>query len=115
MTNFHRDEAKKIFFVLRPPAFKSPTKSKGGGTADRGDLLKSIQQGKALKKAVTNDRSAPLVGGKSANNNNNAVNANNNRTGGSASTQGNLLKDIYNQTVRRISICLPNVWLISFS
>ena len=85
----------------RPPAFKSPTKSKGGGTADRGDLLKSIQQGKALKKAVTNDRSAPVIGGKSANNNNNAVNANNNRTGGSASTQGNLSNDIYNKTVRR--------------
>ena len=35
----------------------------GGGGADRGALLKSIQQGKALKKTVTNDRSAPLVGG----------------------------------------------------
>ena len=35
----------------------------GGGGTDRGALLKSIQQGKALKKTVTNDRSSPLVGG----------------------------------------------------
>ena len=35
----------------------------GGGGTDRGALLKSIQQGKALKKTVTNDRSAPVVGG----------------------------------------------------
>ena len=38
----------------------------GGGGTDRAALLKSIQQGKALKKTVTNDRSAPLVGGKAA-------------------------------------------------
>lgn len=30
--------------------------------ADRGALLKSIEKGKKLKKATTNDRSAPLVG-----------------------------------------------------
>jgi len=32
-----------------------------GGGSNRNDLLKSIQQGKALKKTVTNDRSSPLV------------------------------------------------------
>ena len=36
----------------------------GGGAPDRGALLQSIQQGKKLKKTVTNDRSAPQVGGK---------------------------------------------------
>ena len=52
-----------------PPALTSsgggkPTDKKaGGGGAERGAFLSSIQQGKALKKTVTNDRSAPLVGG----------------------------------------------------
>ena len=35
----------------------------GGGGADRKDLLKSIQLGAKLRPAVTNDRSAPVVGG----------------------------------------------------
>ena len=48
---------------------KSPAKKVGGGGADRGALLSSIQQGKALKKTVTNDRSAPLVGNVKSTNN----------------------------------------------
>ena len=71
----------------RPP----PIKVGGGGGKpnsskpnDRGALLKSIQQGKALKKTVTNDRSAPIVGGgsKPNSNSNNDMNANNNRSPG---------------------------------
>ena len=49
-----------------PPSIKvdKPAGKKlGGGGTDRNDLLKSIQQGKALKKTVTNDRSSPVVGG----------------------------------------------------
>ncbi|KAJ8981672.1 hypothetical protein NQ317_017293 [Molorchus minor] len=34
------------------------------GPNDRGALLKSIQQGKKLKKTVTNDKSAPIIPGK---------------------------------------------------
>ena len=37
--------------------------SKGGGTANRGALLGEIHKGAKLKKTVTNDRSAPVVGG----------------------------------------------------
>lgn len=37
--------------------------SKGGGTPNRSALLDQIHQGARLKKAVTNDRSAPQVGG----------------------------------------------------
>ena len=44
-------------------------KKAGGGAPDRNALLSSIQQGKALKKTVTNDRSAPLVGGTKTSNN----------------------------------------------
>ena len=48
---------------------KVPAKKLGGGGADRGALLSSIQQGKALKKTVTNDRSAPQLGGVKTTNN----------------------------------------------
>lgn len=43
---------------------------KSGGVDDRNQLLSSIRQGAALKKTVTNDRSAPVIegGGKSNNN-----------------------------------------------
>lgn len=53
-----------------PPPGPGPgrkTAKASGGAPDRGALLKSIQQGKALKKTVTNDRSAPLVGGNKTN------------------------------------------------
>ena len=76
----------------RPP----PIKVGGGGGKpnsskpnDRGALLKSIQQGKALKKTVTNDRSAPVVGGSKPNSNsNNDMNANNRSPGRAPVTPG---------------------------
>ena len=40
--------------------------AKSGG-ADRDQLLTSIRQGAALKKTVTNDRSAPVIEGKGNN------------------------------------------------
>ena len=58
-----------------PPAASSvrgpkPSNRKaGGGAPDRNALLNSIHKGKALKKTVTNDRSAPLVGGTKTSNN----------------------------------------------
>ena len=50
----------------------SPFKSKSAGGGDRKALLNSIQKGTHLKKTVTNDRSAPIVG---SNKNNGAVSA----------------------------------------
>jgi WAS/WASL-interacting protein len=49
------------------PAFGGGGKSPGKAADpnSRNQLLKSIQQGARLKKAVTNDRSAPIVDGKS--------------------------------------------------
>ncbi|XP_050685978.1 WAS/WASL-interacting protein family member 1-like isoform X6 [Eriocheir sinensis] len=46
-----------------PPAPRPPAPKSGGD--DRGALLASIRAGAALKKAVTNDRSAPAIDGKS--------------------------------------------------
>jgi len=43
-----------------PPSFSPPVAKGGGG--ERKDLLKQIQRGAQLKKTVTNDRSAPIVG-----------------------------------------------------
>ena len=51
----------------KPQAFKPTKNNTGGGGTDRNALLKSIQQGKALKKTETNDRSAPIVGNKNSN------------------------------------------------
>ena len=50
-----------------PPPSAAKLGSLGGGTPNdnRSALLKSIEQGKRLKKTVTNDRSAPVLGGKS--------------------------------------------------
>lgn len=48
---------------------KPSGKNAGGGAPNRNALLSSIQQGKALKKTVTNDRSSPLVGGTKTSNN----------------------------------------------
>lgn len=42
---------------------------KSGGVDDRNQLLSSIRQGAALKKTVTNDRSAPAIEGGKSNNN----------------------------------------------
>ncbi|XP_056648853.1 WAS/WASL-interacting protein family member 2-like [Diorhabda sublineata] len=47
-----------------PPISKIPKTGKGSAN-ERNALLKSIQQGTKLKKTVTNDRSAPMVGGAS--------------------------------------------------
>lgn len=44
-----------------PPASAPPPKTK-----DRAALLQDIQKGRALKKVVTNDRSAPILDGKSS-------------------------------------------------
>lgn len=50
-----------------PPPPPAPGKSRAAGPpakpAGRGDLLNSIAKGAKLKKAVTNDRSSPIVGG----------------------------------------------------
>lgn len=46
-----------------PPLFKAPKNSGGGGANERDALLKSIRKGAKLKKAVTNDRSAPVIAG----------------------------------------------------
>lgn len=48
---------------------KQGGKKSGGGGQERGALLSSIQQGKALKKTVTNDRSAPITGNSKTSNN----------------------------------------------
>lgn len=47
-----------------PPAAPAPSLggSKGGKKQDRGALLSDIHKGMKLKKAVTNDRSAPITG-----------------------------------------------------
>lgn len=49
-----------------PPPAKAPPKSKGGGggAVNREALLSEIHTGARLKKTVTNDRSAPVVGSK---------------------------------------------------
>ena len=46
-----------------PPAPSGPVKPPSGGK-DRGALLGDIHKGMRLKKTVTNDRSAPVVGSK---------------------------------------------------
>ncbi|XP_071513003.1 uncharacterized protein [Panulirus ornatus] len=49
-----------------PPAPRLPLKKAGGGGGDdRSALLSDIRSGTRLKKAVTNDRSSPLIEGKS--------------------------------------------------
>ncbi|EQB55662.1 hypothetical protein CGLO_04408 [Colletotrichum gloeosporioides Cg-14] len=45
-----------------PPGLGSLPSRPAGGGANRGALLSDISKGKALKKTVTNDRSAPVVG-----------------------------------------------------
>ncbi|XP_019865300.1 WAS/WASL-interacting protein family member 2 isoform X2 [Aethina tumida] len=54
-----------------PPPMPKFTAPSGGGADARGALLKQIHKGTTLKKVVTNDRSAPIVGKVSNNNNNN--------------------------------------------
>ena len=46
-----------------PKAPSGPVKSSSGGKS-RGALLSDIHKGARLKKTVTNDRSAPVVGSK---------------------------------------------------
>ncbi|XP_044271883.1 WAS/WASL-interacting protein family member 2-like isoform X1 [Tribolium madens] len=56
---------------MMPPPPPAPTSfPKAGKPDDRAALLKSIQKGTRLKKTVTNDRSAPVIGGKTNNNSN---------------------------------------------
>lgn len=45
-----------------PPAKAAPKGKGGGGAVNRGALLSEIHTGARLKKTVTNDRSAPVVG-----------------------------------------------------
>ncbi|CAH1156124.1 unnamed protein product [Phaedon cochleariae] len=56
-----------------PPIFKPPKNSN-----DRDALLKSIQKGAKLKKAVTNDKSAPMIAGASKNSTSARNNSSNN-------------------------------------
>ncbi|RSM16056.1 hypothetical protein CDV31_004673 [Fusarium ambrosium] len=49
-----------------PPPGGLPGRPAAGGLPNRGALLSDIHKGRALKKAVTNDRSAPQVGGNSS-------------------------------------------------
>ncbi|KAG8229483.1 hypothetical protein J437_LFUL010057, partial [Ladona fulva] len=78
-----------------PPSFSISSKDSTKGSGDGRDLLlQSIRQGAKLKKAVTNDRSAPLVSGKgstsasstlsknSSNNGNNEIKSNGVPAGG---------------------------------
>lgn len=58
-----------------PPSFSLPKGGGSGGPDDRGALLKSIQQGKKLKKTVTVDKSGPMIPGKVSN-----IGGNNNST-----------------------------------
>ncbi|XP_018319160.1 WAS/WASL-interacting protein family member 2 isoform X2 [Agrilus planipennis] len=60
--------------LLGPPPQMSVAPVKN---VDRGALLKSIQQGARLKKAVTNDRSAPIIGKQATNSNTSTNNASN--------------------------------------
>ncbi|KAJ3642712.1 hypothetical protein Zmor_025470 [Zophobas morio] len=53
--------------MMPPPPPAPMSLPKAGKSDDRAALLKSIQKGAKLKKAVTNDRSAPVIG-KTANN-----------------------------------------------
>ena len=50
-----------------PPPPAAVKKSATTGKVERKDLLKDIQRGKNLRPTQTNDRSAPVVGGKSSN------------------------------------------------
>ena len=51
--------------ALGGPSTSKPAAKPGAGSADRGALLKDIQNGRnfPLKKVQTNDRSAPQVAG----------------------------------------------------